>query len=117
VLQVKIGIGIFLNTVPAVEFCICTKISCSLHLFCCTGNYLEQLTAIVTLELLSGLFFPRLSAAIGVVYIIGRIVFTLGFKSKSGVSKRGTGFLICILSQISLFAITVYSGLKMAGVF
>ncbi len=40
------------------------------------GNYLEQLTAIVVLEIFAGLSFPRLAAAIGVVYIIGRGLYT-----------------------------------------
>eukprot|EP00300_Choanocystis_sp_HF-7_P033939 c46404_g1_i1.p1 GENE.c46404_g1_i1~~c46404_g1_i1.p1 ORF type:complete len:205 (+),score=48.91 c46404_g1_i1:72-617(+) len=80
------------------------------------GNYLEQITPIVTLELLSGLFYPRVSASIGVAYLVGRFLYTRGFKSKSGTGARGTGFGIAYLSHAALLAITIFSGVRLTGV-
>ena len=42
-------------------------------------------------------------------------VFTGGFKSKQGVGKRGTGFMIAYLCHIALLVLSIYSGLKIAN--
>jgi glutathione S-transferase len=81
----------------------------------CAGNYLEQITAIVTLLLLAGLFFPVPAAAIGGVYMVGRQLYSSGFKSKSGTGGRTTGFMIVISCHLALLGITLFSGLRMTG--
>ena len=85
----------------------------------CAGNYLEQITAILFLLVISGLFFPRFSAAVGAVYLISRILYTYGFKrqlSKSGpIRSRGLGFAGAMLCHLALLASSVYASLVMTG--
>lgn len=79
------------------------------------GNFLEQITAIVTLLLLSGLFFPKPAAIIGGVYMVGRQMYTSGFKSKTGTGGRTSGFMVIMLCHIGLLGMTLFSGVKMTG--
>jgi len=81
------------------------------------GNYLEQQTAIVTLLLLSGLFYPVFSAATGAAYMVGRYLYSTGIRSKSGTSARGPGFGICMLCHLTLLGCSVFSGIRMTGIF
>lgn len=81
------------------------------------GNYLEQQTAIVTLLLLSGLFYPLFAASIGAVYMVGRYLFSTGIQSKSGTSGRAKGFFICMLCHLALLGCTIFSGIRMTGMF
>ena len=48
------------------------------------GNFLEQITAIVVLEIFAGLTLPRVAAAVGVVYIIGRALYTSTYDAYGG---------------------------------
>jgi len=79
------------------------------------GNYIEQITPILALLLLSGLFHPLTAAAAGAAYFFGRVLYTLGFKGKFGIPSRAPGFLICLLCQLSLTGLVALSGLKMTG--
>lgn len=79
------------------------------------GNYLEQITGIVALELLAGLFYPITSAVIGGVYMVGRQMYTSGFKSKTGTGGRVAGFMVVTVCYLSLTGITLFSGLRMTG--
>mmetsp|Transcript_13057 Transcript_13057/g.36740 ORF Transcript_13057/g.36740 Transcript_13057/m.36740 type:complete len:186 (-) Transcript_13057:68-625(-) len=81
------------------------------------GNYLEQQTAIITLLMLSGVFHPIFAASTGAVYMVGRYLYQTGMTSKHGVGKRVPGFGICMLCHLALLGCTVFSGLRMTGLF
>jgi uncharacterized membrane protein YecN with MAPEG domain len=42
----------------------------------------EGVASILTALLISGLFFPRYTAVLGAVYIVGRVMYGLGYRNK-----------------------------------
>jgi glutathione S-transferase len=71
-------------------------------------NTLEQFVIFLPLLWLATTFFqmlPLLPAVIGVVWVIGRFLYMQGYIAEA--SKRGTGFLITILSSAVLLVLTV----------
>ena len=71
-----------------------------------SGAYWPQVAA--------GLFFPRFSTVAGIIYIIGRIFYGIGYRSK-GSKGRLVGVLLVDLALLSLFGVTVYAGYQHAG--
>lgn len=57
-------------------------------------NYLEALTSVVTFLLIGGLLYPWVAVAFGGAYIVGRIIFHIGY-SRLGARGRSIGFIIC----------------------
>lgn len=43
-------------------------------------NYIEGVASIISALAVSGLFFPRYTAILGVVYIVGRLVYANGYR-------------------------------------
>ncbi|OMJ12278.1 Microsomal glutathione S-transferase 3 [Smittium culicis] len=56
-------------------------------------NYVEGLPIATITTLVSGLFYPKLSAISGAVYILGRFIYGLGYASR-GASGRLVGVFI-----------------------
>ncbi|OMJ15307.1 Microsomal glutathione S-transferase 3 [Smittium culicis] len=56
-------------------------------------NYVEGLPVATITTLVSGLFYPKLSAISGAVYILGRFIYGIGYANK-GASGRMAGALI-----------------------
>ncbi|OLY80545.1 Microsomal glutathione S-transferase 3 [Smittium mucronatum] len=73
-------------------------------------NYVEQLPIVIVATLVSGIFYPTLSALLGGIYITGRYLYGVGY-TKSGASGRYPGapmlnlsmFLNLILCFIGIF--------------
>jgi len=80
----------------------------------CHVNYLENLPSILFLLMSSGLYSPRISVAAGIVYIIARQLYSMGYRSKSGANKRVPGSVLSMLTMFVLMGTTVY-GMFVAG--
>jgi uncharacterized MAPEG superfamily protein len=64
-------------------------------------NTLEQLIIFIPSILIFGHYWSEgLAAAMGIVFIVGRIVYYRGYVAEPG--KRGTGFAIGFLAQVVL---------------
>lgn len=64
-------------------------------------NYLEQLPLILFSTIVSGFEYPIVAASLGAAYFLGRVLYTIGFTSKYGVSARFPGFAIAMLSLVA----------------
>eukprot|EP00005_Dracoamoeba_jomungandri_P005421 CAMPEP_0174258656 /NCGR_PEP_ID=MMETSP0439-20130205/7616_1 /TAXON_ID=0 /ORGANISM="Stereomyxa ramosa, Strain Chinc5" /LENGTH=156 /DNA_ID=CAMNT_0015342247 /DNA_START=37 /DNA_END=507 /DNA_ORIENTATION=+ len=77
-------------------------------------NYVEGAASIMTLELLAGLFYPKLSAIAGFVYVIGRALYAIGYR-RNGPQGRLIGALLLDGGIVTLFGAAVYGGFTFAG--
>ncbi|KAI9225255.1 MAG: hypothetical protein DHS80DRAFT_26368 [Piptocephalis tieghemiana] len=77
-------------------------------------NYLEQLPSAQILTLLSALFYPRASALVSLIYILGRQIYGMGYQSK-GSSGRIPGAPISTFSLAGLAILTIHGSLKTLG--
>ena len=57
-------------------------------------HYLESVTSVICWLLIAGLLYPWVAVAFGGAYIVGRIIFHLGYSMK-GPKGRVIGFLVC----------------------
>ena len=78
----------------------------------CHMNYVEGLPLVLMLELVGGLFYPRLSAALGAVYLFGRTLYTRGYQ-KHGPEGRKIGALILDTALLGMLGTVVYGSLKL----
>ncbi len=79
-------------------------------------NYLESVTVAITWLLIGGLRYEWVAVGAGSVYLIGRIMYTVGYAAK-GPKGRTIGFLIQLAANMCLFVLSILSPLKMAGVY
>jgi len=77
-------------------------------------NYVENVASILIFLLLSGLFYPRMSSLLGVFYIVGRFLYSLGYQTK-GPRGRAIGSVFTNLSAVILFLMTMYGGFNHSG--
>jgi len=65
-------------------------------------NYLEILTPTIFLLVSSGVFFPKISAGLGLVVLAGRELYARGYRSVKGAPARYSGgfWLIGILGLL-----------------
>jgi uncharacterized membrane protein YecN with MAPEG domain len=77
-------------------------------------NYLEGVASILTFLLISGLFFPRYTIVCGAVYIVGRIMYGIGYKSK-GSRGRLPGVLILDAGLFAAMGGAAYGAFTFAG--
>lgn len=77
-------------------------------------NMLEQVPSVLTALVLAGIRFPKVAAALGIVYAIGRIMYSRGYKSKKGAKGREAGAILSALCMMSLIGTTIYSGASLA---
>eukprot|EP01095_Lingulamoeba_sp_RSL-Kostka_P006401 TRINITY_DN1_c0_g1_i1.p1 TRINITY_DN1_c0_g1~~TRINITY_DN1_c0_g1_i1.p1 ORF type:complete len:183 (-),score=78.10 TRINITY_DN1_c0_g1_i1:379-927(-) len=70
-------------------------------------NYIEQFASVAVFNLVGGLFFPNFCAALGLVYIIGRALYAIGYKA-SGPGGRLFGVLLVDLSFLCMFGAACY---------
>lgn len=71
-------------------------------------NTLEQIVVFLPLLWLSNSYFmimPYLTGALGLVWVVGRIVYALGYLAEP--SKRSMGFLISLLATAGLLITTI----------
>jgi len=64
--------------------------------------------------LVSGLFYTRLTVVLGIIYMIGRFLYSLGFVLK-GAKARGPGFGLLIISQTILNVAALYGSYNAGG--
>uniref|UniRef100_A0A6B2LM43 MAPEG family protein n=1 Tax=Arcella intermedia TaxID=1963864 RepID=A0A6B2LM43_9EUKA len=81
------------------------------------GNFLENHAQLQLFLLIAGMFLPEVAAGLGLVQIVGRVLYSAGIRSKQGPNKRGIGFGFCMFSQFSLAGIAFFYSLKMTGLF
>jgi len=75
-------------------------------------NTIEQMAAFLPLLWMSAIMFkPMVAAALGLAFVIGRVIYAIGYKKS--VDKRTPGFLIGFLANVGL-AITALIGIVKA---
>jgi len=77
-------------------------------------NYVEGIASAITLELLSGLFFPRFAALFGLIYIVGREFFARGYRGQ-GSRGRLIGAALLDVALVALLGATLYGGYNLGG--
>lgn len=92
----------------------------AMHLYNCAqrahANYVENQPQTALAMLIAGLRYPQTSALLGVGWIIGRVVFAIGYtrSDKPNGSGRVPGFLIQFPMQLGLWGLAAWTGIKMA---
>jgi glutathione S-transferase len=77
-------------------------------------NYLEGIPLVLVAELVAGLFFARYAALLGFVYIVGRLVYGIGYRS-SGAKGRLVGVLLLDLALLALLVLAFYGAFSFGG--
>lgn len=77
-------------------------------------NYVEQAASIVILILLLGLYAPVVAAQAGLVYIIGREIYSYGYRS-GGPAGRLVGAIMLDLALVFAFFACMYYGGSQVG--
>ncbi|XP_042901159.1 glutathione S-transferase 3, mitochondrial [Parasteatoda tepidariorum] len=77
------------------------------------GNFLENYPQFLFLLLCGGLSYPRLSAAGGAVYLLGRIAYALGY-STGDPQKRYRGMFMYV-GNLTLIYTTAHFAIKLLG--
>ena len=77
-------------------------------------NTLENWASIQILILVNSLVFPRASATLGAVWVLGRVIYGYGYAS-GGPEGRKAGGIISHLGDIPLILMSFYSGASLAG--
>ncbi|KAK9760469.1 hypothetical protein K7432_015468 [Basidiobolus ranarum] len=78
---------------------------------CTHQNYVEQISTVQSLVLLGGLYFPDISASLGAVYILGRVLYTEGYK-KASYEGRIWGVVPIDVSLLGWVGITLFGAAK-----
>jgi glutathione S-transferase len=78
------------------------------------GNYVEGVSSAITFQLLSGLFYPKAAAIWGLVYLIGRQIYAMGY-ARSGSNGRMVGALLLDVALVAKLGLIVTGCLKMLG--
>ncbi|KAI8323733.1 hypothetical protein GQ54DRAFT_95536 [Martensiomyces pterosporus] len=79
------------------------------------ASHVEYLPLAQSSVLLAGLFYPKLSAYAGVAYIVGRLVYSIGY-IKCGPDGRKFGALLICPSIVTLLGASLYGSFKAVGV-
>jgi len=77
-------------------------------------NYLESLTQVIINLLIGGLVYTRVTLLVGLVYVIGRIIYGIGYRS-SGPSGRSFGAKIFEVALITSLITAITSAIQIAG--
>lgn len=70
-------------------------------------NYVEIMPSVVIFTLAAGAFWPRASAGLALLYMIGRELYGRGYVAK-GPGARMSGNLLSALPLVSLLGMSVY---------
>jgi len=71
-------------------------------------NYLEWIASCITFLLIAGLYFPILSASLGLGVVVARIIYSFGYSAK-GPHGRLIGALLNDAVVLALFIISIIS--------
>lgn len=77
-------------------------------------NYVEGIASVLALLFAAGIFFPKFAAGAGATYIVGRALYTSGYKS-SGAKGRGPGAIVLDLALVALFGAALFGAVKHTG--
>jgi len=77
-------------------------------------NYVEGLPAIIAAILIAGITFPRLTFLCGVAYIVGRFLYSSGYRTR-GPKGRAPGVYILDVGLFTLVGAAIMSALQLAG--
>ena len=66
---------------------------------------MEQLTPVIIWILISCAYKPLAAAILGYIYLLGRLLYMLGYWSSA--NKRGLGALVIDLAYLGLFVLTL----------
>ncbi len=78
-------------------------------------NAVEGVATAVTLTIIAGLALPIPAAACGFAIFLGRIMYGCGYRG-AGPSGRLVGVLLIDLALLGQLGMSIYSGLKVAGI-
>ncbi|XP_077538509.1 glutathione S-transferase 3, mitochondrial-like isoform X2 [Haemaphysalis longicornis] len=78
-------------------------------------HFLEYYPQFLMMLFLVGLEFPKLAAGAGLVYLAGRVVYSIGYSTGDPNKRTRGAFMYCGL--VTLFLLTIYLGLRMLGWF
>ncbi|KAJ1893679.1 Microsomal glutathione S-transferase 3 [Kickxella alabastrina] len=71
-------------------------------------NYTEQISIVLSMLLMSGLYMPRAAAAFGVSYMVGRYIYGRGYIA-GGAKARTPGAMVMMFSMLSMVGIAGYN--------
>jgi len=77
-------------------------------------NYVEGAASALALQLISGLFFPRWSALLGFVYIVGRELYSWGYRTK-GARGRSIGAGLLDVALVLQLLASLYGSYNLGG--
>jgi len=77
-------------------------------------NFLEVITFLVTLQLVTAVFFPKLAFFGGVAMIVGRQAFAMGYRSRKGARGRLIGAALTDIAILVMLVASIY-GIFNAG--
>jgi len=78
-------------------------------------NFLEQYPGMTVMLLLAGLKHPRISAGLFAVWVVGRVLYAIGY-STGNPKNRSWGSPLIITTLLPLFFLSIHTGLTMIGV-
>ena len=70
-------------------------------------NFMESISQIITQLFVAGLYWPRATAIIGGIYVLGRFLFLIGYKMNPRMRVIGLPFVI--LTQLLMPIYTIVS--------
>jgi uncharacterized membrane protein YecN with MAPEG domain len=79
----------------------------------CHANFLEHLPIILIAAFISGLTYTRLTVLAQIVYIIGRIIYTIGYFKTPG--RRVIGALTHEAALVTLIVTSIMTSLSLGG--
>jgi glutathione S-transferase len=77
-------------------------------------NYIEGITLIATVTLVSGLWYPRFAVIAGIIYMIGRELYAFGYRT-GGAKARTIGIIPLDLSLFALIGAAFYGAFNAGG--
>jgi glutathione S-transferase len=96
-----------------------------MYLFNCAQrahhNFIENYPAALSALLVSGLAYPRLAAAAGAVWMVGRVVYALGYTRRAEWNVEGKGrfsgggFYVAAVGQVVLMGLVGKMGVELLG--
>jgi len=76
-------------------------------------NYVEGIASIIVVQLIAGLFYPKVSTYLGWAYLVGRELYSWGYR-KHGAQRRLIGSFFNI-AFLALLALSIYGSFNSAG--
>lgn len=78
-------------------------------------NMVESSGPVLAMIVFGGLFQPKICTGLGLLYSLGRILYSTGYTSKAGANGRITGAVIGAVSSLGLVVLSFFYGVKSTG--